>query len=715
MQIAEHLESIVRLISSNPVVAVVAPTGSGKSIGIPAAIAATDYTTFVSVPTRTAAFSLSEYQHYLLQGAQIPDYVGYAAEGEIKYNRGTKIVYATSGHVRRKMLSYFKDGIASPINFCDVLFIDEAHSGSLDNYIITSLWKYAAQTVQVPRLVIASATMTISGPLFKLLENFVKPYVYEVKITAFPIDLRYFNKDPSITEALDQLHKDTAELAVKVHKSSVEGDMLIFASGKNEVEGIVKLITDTKSDKLIIVPAYSNMSREDINKMYEPTPPGYRKVIVATNIAETSITISDLGVVIDTLTEKVIETTLSGGSRLILKYISKSSGIQRMGRTGRTRRGICYRMCTPAFFEKLSEQRKEEIERIPVYNSVMEILDIGLDPKIILTDLPKNKLQHSINLLEQLGMITESGVVTEIGHFSTEFPLGVRLTAVLYRWYRAGNPLFPGIVLCAMVDSFGPPYFFYPRKRSEISMSDYRMQLDKHIDEYFNGFRGRSDLDTLINIWNDLIDTLQGLNHRPKDLLEWCQRNSMNHKKIREIFKIVQACVTISMRLGMLIKVGPFTTEGLIKAIRPIIAEVYSDRVFKQGKVPSVYWDMNTKEHYNLDSRQSVNNLSNPYPPYVVALITTEFGGRNTPVRVITCALDLEERPKNIRKLKPIVPEDVTLPPISERGSVPPSKYIPPPRRRETKEEMVEQEEKEAGVGTESLEGSLDLLKQLGI
>src|SRR5438270_12721615 len=138
MQIAEHLVPIVKLVIENEVVLVVAPTGTGKSLAIPAAIAETGSKCFISVPTRTAAISLAAFQLGNISNKDIK--VGFAAEKEIRYNDQTNIVYVTSGHMRRKMLSYFKSGIASPITFCELLIVDEMHAGSIDNTVILSLW-----------------------------------------------------------------------------------------------------------------------------------------------------------------------------------------------------------------------------------------------------------------------------------------------------------------------------------------------------------------------------------------------------------------------------------------------------------------------------------------------------------------------------------------------------------------------------------------------
>src|SRR5207253_2983708 len=137
------LPKIVELVENNPVVLIVAPTGSGKSVGVPRVMKGI---CFVVVPTRSAAISLYEYQKKLGHES-----VGYAAEGNIKYDSSTALVYVTGGHMRLKMLSFFRDGTARDVDFCDVLIVDEIHSGSIDNTLIISLWMAASnREVLVP-------------------------------------------------------------------------------------------------------------------------------------------------------------------------------------------------------------------------------------------------------------------------------------------------------------------------------------------------------------------------------------------------------------------------------------------------------------------------------------------------------------------------------------------------------------------------------------
>ena len=260
MIISQHLPAIVNTIRNNATTAVVAGTGSGKSIGIPAAIANTGSRCFVVVPTRTAAISLAQYQT-ILQLKVTPDinkqFVGYAAEGNINYTNETRIAYVTGGHARKKMLSYFAKGKVSAMNFCDVLFVDEIHSGTLDTTIIISLWMKAhALGGAVPRLVIASAT-PVPLPIVPT------PVLYNVETTGFDIDIRYHNRNIDIDDNNGILYAEAVRVAFDFHQQNAitDGHVLIFAPGSNEVETMTELLKKLAEQVVVgkrisIIPAF---------------------------------------------------------------------------------------------------------------------------------------------------------------------------------------------------------------------------------------------------------------------------------------------------------------------------------------------------------------------------------------------------------------------------------------------------------------------------
>lgn len=658
MQINDHLPDIVQLIADSTVTTVIAPTGSGKSIGIPAAVGQTGASIFISVPTITAAKSLYTRQMLISKGLNI----GYAAEGDIHYDKNTQIIYATSGHLRRKMLSYFTKGKAKNIDFTDILMIDEVHSGSLDNSINIDLWKNAAaQGVLVPRLLLSSATLEMSiftgkPVIFGLFENLITPALYEIKIPSYAIEKRYYHRDFDIDDS--ELYVAAAKLVSEIHTTNDDGAMLVFAPGKKEVETLINLIAKYKLKNAKVIPAYGALSSEEIAEIYKPVPKGTRKIIIATNVAESAITIDDLAFVLDTMLEKHTETSESGGFRLVLSRISQGSAEQRCGRTGRTRQGYCYRLMTSSTYDTLIKQRPPEIQRIPLYNVIMELLNVGLMPEKVLSEVSAQRINESIDLLARLNLIDKNTrLPTAAGKFVSQFPLSVKNATVLWRCTQLKNggsslPVFPFIVVVSLIDCYGPSYFYFPRKTTDQSLSDYRQMLGEHQRKYFDKYRGRSDVDTLVEIWNNLMASVGGISVGRKELLQWCQDNSMNHQKIKEVIKIVRACTLKCSQLKHKCQAGPFTREGVMKYIRPVFSDVYSDMtmrtkkngsniVFSHGGVKGIGITPLQSKDYLMD-RNSFNTFREDPPIFIVSLLTHEYSSRGTINRISVISLDIE-------------------------------------------------------------------------
>lgn len=651
LKITPHLVNILQLVANNPEVIVSAPTGTGKSLGIPWAVAQTGAKIFISVPTVTAAVSLSETQKKLSPNLA----VGYAAESNVRYNETTKIVYATSGHIRRKMLSYINKGICSPINFTDVLMIDEVHTGSADNDIIVALWRYCGTGVsggseargdqtdivnnsktQVPRLIYSSATIppNLTG------------VIYEVPDKNYPVQIRYYDRDLDIDD--QEIYTALTHLIKNYHNSSVEGGFLVFMSGANEVESLIRTLGPL--EKALILPAYSTLTGDDISKIYETPIQGIRKIIIATNIAETAITIENIGMVFDSMREKRPEVSLTGGFRLTTSFISKASAIQRAGRTGRTGPGICFRLMTENYYnQNLEANRPSELQSVPIHTIMMELLSVGLKPSQLNLNISSSREEETLKLLRTLKMIDEQGNTTELGKFVTTLPLSVRNSACLYQWLALKYEPFPIIILLSMLDSYGPPYFWFPRRERDQTQLDYNSQLNLAKEEYFEKYRGRSDLHTFLNIWNDLINEIGYIG---ADVKDYCVKNSLNNKKIREALNIVRQVINRVRNFQgrkLRIDVGTIDVEATINNLRPILTECYSDLIldYLPSRVETrlTYVHPETSTVYTLDTQRTVNELSFLKPKQIIGLITAEIRSGMNSFNVINIAVDLSQNP----------------------------------------------------------------------
>jgi HrpA-like RNA helicase len=654
--ISTHLPSLAEAITEHDYLLVSSPTGTGKSLGIPWILSRQGQRVVVSVPTVAAAESLAARQEKMSPGIE----VGYAAESKIHYSENTQVIYATSGHIRRRFLDFYR-GISNPesrnnhltklIEQTDVLILDEIHLGSLDDYINNSLWKYGYQQgYSLPKLILSSATVE---------ENlYPKAFRYTVETESYPVEVYYHSKNYVIGDR--RLIDDLVDVIYKFHTSTLDGDILVFVAGKNEIYQVTnkleELLKSPGASEALIIQAHGNLTHQEFLKIYQQ--PGWsrelgrsienppRKIIISTNIAETSITIEGINLVIDSMTEKRSETSATGGFRLSLHYVSQSSAIQRKGRTGRTKPGICYRMCTAEFFLRLEKNRPEEITRVPIYNTVMELMEAGLDPEKIIINLNQQSIRQAMDLLFQLGLITSRREVTEAGHFVTEFPLNIRNSTTLWKWVQAGYPLYPGVVVLSLLDSYGPSYFWFPSQNQGESYGEYNQRLAEHKEDYFKEFEGYSDVETLLNLWNDMTNSVGGPQADQRTITNWASENSINNRKFKEALRIINQVKNSLARLNFTVAIGPFTTEGVVKALRPLAENTYQDLIMlrSKGSQPN-YHHPKTKETYRLDQRSTVNKLTIKLPARVIPFAMAEIQSGGT-IRLINLALDLEPLPE---------------------------------------------------------------------
>lgn len=540
------------------VCAVVAETGSGKSLGMPWKLAKEGLRVAVSVPTVTAALSLCKRQRELCRMSGLTVDVGYAAEGRKFYRPKSKIIYGTSGHWRRKLLHlHNKDGWA-PLKFCDVFILDEVHTGSLDNDAILSLLEDAALFMagkERPML-----TRVLSSATFNE-EQYPGVPVMKLEVPSFPVQVTYHNQSFELEEE-KYLYRELAREVSRMHKEDPDcsfGHFLVFAPGMHEVEDIILELEGMKLENAMILPAYARLQSDELAKIYDPAPQGVRKIIIGTNVAETSITIPGVGGVFDCLIEKRAGTSSSGGQSLITSRVSKDSATQRKGRTGRDRPGFCKRMCTENDFERTYERsRPPEITRVPLHSIILESLTAYFDPEKLLAKRADIwSIRRSISLLTQLGAIErdatqELPVVKEIGRFAVMLPLSVRNGILLYRWKEEGHAIWPGIVLIALTECFGPSYFWWPRSK-DLSV------LDAHKDKFFSRYQSQNELAAFAKMWNFMMARVRGLYAHAGLILDHCNAFSLNHKKVREALMTVRQCVDILSGLSF----GPFTPSKI--------------------------------------------------------------------------------------------------------------------------------------------------------
>jgi HrpA-like RNA helicase len=744
----KDITSILKGISQHPISSIIAPTGSGKTTKLVAALHKKGKSQICVVePTIPATENPYEYMGNIL-GREV---VGMAAEGDVRYKADTPIVYATSGHIRRKMIGFIKSK-RTDLRFCDILMIDEAHSGTLDNDVIMGIWNYAFNKgYAVPKLLIVSATLAIEQTPFADRKDV---FVYSIVTKGYPIKIIYNHisyapesrallRDTSM-RILDT-HRNTPismstdstrinptslpgntrlnptpikrkpgspQIYRKVDKSvEVTGDAnqlvsevgfpnvvvenrdvvptsfsppinafiggekwLCFCSGVNEVNDMIKNLntgfTEEELKTVEIVPIYGQISAEERRKVFEPTPIGKRTIIIGTNVAETSVTIDGLSCIFDTMSEKYGETSVSGGFRLVQHRISKSSGQQRAGRTGRQCPGTVYRMITEEDYGFLPEQRPPELTRVPLHSMAIELLDAGINPiELFHGRIDPRKLMLSVGLLKRLGMVTERGSVTEAGTFAATFPLSVRSSGVIWEWIKAKKPLFPCVICMALIDCYGPSYFYYPRV-DEPDEQKRTAIIDGHYDKYFSKFEAPTDLGVLLNIWSDVSSFVGKLDPTSKKFHRWCTENSINHRKMRELFNIIRQVCNALYRLNYTVQIGKFNHGTVLDVLTPILQKVYVDLTFEYVGSEK-YFDPFNRDFYRLDKRHSLVGTPRPNVEKIITLLSIEIQNKRIglPVRTITLFHPIGKSVDEQQKSYNSIPTSHTFKSVASLGS----------------------------------------------
>ena len=454
-------------LQTNSSLVVTAPPGAGKSTLLPLTILSSlgeGEKILMLEPRRLAARQIAERMAQML-GEQVGETVGYRVRFESRVSKRTRIEVLTEGILTRMIVDDATlDGVS-------VVIFDEFHERSINSDLALALTRQAQQIIRPDlKVVIMSATIDASNICAALQAPLI-----ESEGRMFPVELHYADEDTDPRDIAAAAASTTIE-AYKKH----EGDILVFLPGQTEIERCFELLsksqhlntttshhlntttsqhlntttshhlntttshhlntttsqpTTTTSQHLTIHPLYGNLSPEDQRRAIAPSAPGERKIVIATPIAETSITIEGVRVVIDAgLCRQVVFDARTGLSHLETVRISMDMATQRMGRAGRVAEGVCYRLWTKASEHLMAEQRKPEIEEADLAPMVLDTAAFGeSDAETLpwLTMPPRAGVFKAKELLTALGAIDENGNITSIGKRMATLPCHPRIARMI--------------------------------------------------------------------------------------------------------------------------------------------------------------------------------------------------------------------------------------------------------------------------------------------
>ena len=407
---------------------ITAPPGAGKSTLLPLTILSSlgdGEKILMLEPRRLAARQIAERMAQIL-GETVGETVGYRVRFESKVSKRTRIEVLTEGILTRMLVDDATlDGVS-------IVIFDEFHERSINSDLALALTRQAQEIIRPDlKIVIMSATIDACGICTAL-----KAPLIESEGRMFPVELHYADEDTDPRDIAAVAASTTIE-ALKKH----EGYILVFLPGQAEIERCFELlsnsqpITTTTPHHLTIHPLYGNLSPENQRRAIAPSAPGERKIVIATPIAETSITIEGVRVVIDSgLCRQVVFDARTGLSHLQTVRISMDMATQRMGRAGRVAEGVCYRLWTKASEHLMAEQRKPEIEEADLAPMVLDTAAFGeSDAEALpwLTMPPRAGVFKAKELLMSLGAIDENGNITSVGKRMSALPCHPRIARMI--------------------------------------------------------------------------------------------------------------------------------------------------------------------------------------------------------------------------------------------------------------------------------------------
>ena len=432
LPIDEALAPLAAALASASCAVLIAPPGAGKTTRVPLALDGAPWLDggriLVLEPRRLAARNAAARMAAIL-GEQVGETVGLRARLETRVSRKTRIEVLTEGVFTRLILDDpALDGIGA------VLF-DEFHERSLDADLGLALARDTQASLRPDlRLLVMSATLA-GEPVARLLGG---APVIASEGRSFPVEMRYLGKDP--TRRLEDRMTDAIARALRAETGSI----LAFLPGQGEIRRTAERLGERLDPKdAIIAPLYGALDRRDQDQAITPAPPGTRKVVLATAIAETSLTIGGIRVVIDCGVARVPRYDPDVGvTRLATVRVSRASADQRRGRAGRLGPGVCYRLWDEAETASLPAFVEPEIRSADLAPLVLDCADWGVtDPRTLswLDPPAPVALDAARTELEALGALDGGGRLTETGRRLRALPLPPRLAAMLIEAARFGT------------------------------------------------------------------------------------------------------------------------------------------------------------------------------------------------------------------------------------------------------------------------------------
>ncbi|KAK5442616.1 hypothetical protein LTS15_011040 [Exophiala xenobiotica] len=539
LPIARHKASLLYTVESHQVTVIVGQTGSGKTTQLPQYLDQAGWTSdgkciAITQPRRVAVTTVATRVAEEMR-CQVGEAVGYSIRFEDVTSARTKIKFLTDGMLLREAL------VDPLLTRYSVIMVDEAHERSLSSDVLLGLLKKIMKRRPELRIIVSSATLEA--------ERFAEFFRHEeatdeqcrivsIEGRTYPVDMLYLD------QPTDDYVDKAVQTAFTIHQQEAPGDILVFLTGREEIETAMQKLSELastlhpKAQALQPLPLYAGLSTEDQMYVFSEAAENTRKVILSTNIAEASVTVSGVVYVIDCGFVKLRAFNPTTNIDTLTPFpVSKASAIQRAGRAGRTQPGKCFRLYTQQAYDALPATTPPEIQRSNLAPMVLQLKALGIDNIVrfdFISPPPSQLLIRAFDLLYSLGAVDDYAKLTS--------PLGTRMAELSIPPMMAKCLLTSSdakfncqseiLTIAAMTSLQGNVWFHHSGEKKAMDLSRRKFAAEE------------GDHLTLLNVYQAFVT-------KGKKEARWCHEHHLNFKAMQRAISIRNQLRRYLERLGV--------------------------------------------------------------------------------------------------------------------------------------------------------------------
>lgn len=551
LPVTEHGEELVRAVRDNRVVIVCGETGSGKTTQLPkiAMMAGRGETGMIAhtQPRRIAASSVAKRIAEELK-TNLGDVVGYKVRFTDKTHSGATIKLMTDGILLAETQT---DPL---LRAYDTVIIDEAHERSINiDFLLGYLKRLLSRRADL-KVIVTSATIDAERFAEHFADENGRPApIFNISGRTYPVEIRWRPLD-DVDEADDRTMLEAIENAVSELEMAGRGDILVFLPGEREIRETEDYLRKTRVGKVEILPLFARLSASDQEKVFKPS--GLRRIVLATNVAETSITVPGIRYVVDTGLARVKRYSYrSKVDQLLIEPVSQAAANQRAGRCGRVAEGICIRLYDEEDFARRPAFTDPEIFRtnlaaVILRAKALKLGDIREFP--FLQAPPARAIADGISILQELRALTPEGELTKIGRELSRLPVDPKLARMLLAGSEFGS-LSELLIICSGLSVQDPRE--RPLDQQEAADRAHKELADE-----------RSDFLSFVKLWR-WYEKAKAEKESNRKFDAELHRRFLSARRMREWRDVYRQLETIVDELGWRKNTAPATYEEVHRAL----------------------------------------------------------------------------------------------------------------------------------------------------